>query len=361
LREAYDQLRKAPGETKHIILLSDGQTPADDFRGLATQMAKDKITVSTVAVTAASDRVLMENIAVWGGGRAYYVDNPASVPQIFADETQLAAGKSLRDESFQTVVKKSVEAFKGIDFKTAPELHGYVSTKAKSTAEILLTTPGDRPLLARWQYGLGKSAIFSSDVKDRWAADWLTWKGYSKFWGQLLRETVRRRDNDEFDLQVTRDGDEAVILVNAMGEDGRFKNTLQPKLRIEGPSRTPSTIDLPQVGPGAYEARVPLPDDGTYVFRASGDSSGTTSRSLEYSYPDEYHFYPPDTQRLRTISAETGGTYQPSGSEIFETKGETVSYHTPLWPWLASFGLVLYLLDVLLRRLRLFEGGTIPS
>jgi Ca-activated chloride channel homolog len=355
LREAYEQLKETPGETKHIILLSDGQTPAEDFKGLSQEMLKDKITISTVAVTAASDRVLMENIANWGGGRAYYVENPQSVPQIFQDETELAAGKSLQEENFKPTVKKTVEAFKGIDFKTAPELLGYVATKAKPTAELILETPGKRPLLARWQYALGKSAMFTSDVKDRWAADWLKWQSYSKFWAQLLRETMRRQDNDEFDLQVERHGDEAVIAINAVEKDGRFRNLLHPKLRIVDPAQGASTIEVPQVGPGSYETRFPLTQDGTYVFRTVSDAAGGASRTLEYSYPDEYHFYPPDFQKLRSISKETGGVYQPSGPEIFDPTGEKVSVHTRLWPWLASLALVLYVADVFLRRLRLFE------
>ena len=355
LREAYEQLKEAPGETKHIILLSDGQTPAEDFKGLAQEMLKDKITVSTVAVTAASDRVLMQNIAEWGGGRAYYVENPQSVPQIFQDETELAAGKSIQEENFKPTVKKTVEAFKGIDFKTAPELLGYVATKAKPTAELILETPGKRPLLARWQYALGKSAMFTSDVKDRWAADWLKWPSYSKFWAQLLRETMRRQDNDEFDLQVERDGDEAVIAINAVEKDGRFRNLLHPKLRIVDPAQGASTIEVPQVGPGSYETRFPLAQDGAYVFRTVSDAPGGASRTLEYSYPDEYHFYPPDFQTLRSISNETGGVYQPAGPEIFDAKGETVSVHTRLWPLLAALALVLYISDVFLRRLRLFE------
>jgi hypothetical protein len=319
-------------------------------------MVKDKITVSTVAVTAASDRVLMENIATWGGGRAYYVENPQSVPQIFQDETELAAGKSLQEENFVPAVKKTIEAFKGIDFKTAPELLGYVATKAKSTAEVILETPGKRPLLARWQYALGKSAIFTSDVKDRWAAEWLKWNNYSKFWAQLLRETMRRQDNDEFDLQVTRDGDEALITINAVEKDGRFRNLLHPKLRIVDPAQAASTIEVPQVGPGAYEMRFPLNQDGTYVFRTVGDASGGASRTLEFSYPDEYHFYPPNFEVLRDLSTGTGGVYQAAGPEIFDAGGETVSVHTRLWPLLASLALVLYLVDVLLRRLRLFEA-----
>ena len=112
---------------------------------------------------------------------------------------------------------------------------------------------------------------------------------------------------------------------------------------------------MPQVGPGAYETRFPLPQDGTYVFRAIGDVSGGPSRTIEYSYPDEYHFYPPNFQILRSISAETSGIYQPAGPEIFETNGEMVSVHTRLWPPLGAFALVLYLGDVFLRRLRLFE------
>ena len=113
MREAYEQLKETEGETKHIILLSDGQTPAEDFRGLAKEMLKDKITVSTVAVTAASDRVLMENIANWGGGRPYYVENPQGVPQIFQDETELAAGKSLQEENFKPTVKKTHRGVQG--------------------------------------------------------------------------------------------------------------------------------------------------------------------------------------------------------------------------------------------------------
>jgi uncharacterized membrane protein len=359
LKEAYEQLLPAQGETKHIILLSDGQTPAEDFKGLAMQMVKDRITVSTVAVTAASDRVLMENIAMWGGGRAYYVDNPQNVPQIFQDETELAAGKSLNEENFQPVVKKVVEAFKGIDFKNAPELLGYVSTKAKPTAEVILQTPAEKPLMVRWQYALGKAAVFTSDVKDRWAADWLKWKSYSKFWSQLLRETMRRQENDEFDLQVEREGDEAKVTINAVEKDGRFRNALNPQLRVLDPSQATSTLEVPQVGPGIYETRVPLRQDGTYVFRAVGDESGGLSRSLEYSYPAEYHFYPPDLDTLRTISSQTGGVFQPAGAEIFDPHGETINVHTKLWPFLTVFALLLYVTDVFLRRLRLFEKDSI--
>jgi hypothetical protein len=257
------------------------------------------------------------------------------------------------------LVKKTVEAFKGIDFKTAPTLLGYVATKAKDTSEVLLEAPalGEKPdpLLARWQYGLGKTAIFTSDLKDRWAVEWLKWNGYSKFWSQLVRDTMRRRDDDQFDFRVQRDNNEAHITINAVEKDGQFRNKLQTQVRIIGPDQAVSEVPVRQTGPGSYQATAPLTKKGTFTFRAVGDQTGGPSRVLPYSYPDEYHFYPPNTELLRSIATETGGSFQPNAGDIFRTQGETTALPTPLWPYFAVVALLLYVTDVLLRRVRIFE------
>jgi hypothetical protein len=62
-------------------------------------------------------------------------------------------------------------------------LRGYVSTKAKPLAEVILVSPLGEPLLARWRQGLGQAVAFTSDAKNRWAVDWLRWPGYAKFLG----------------------------------------------------------------------------------------------------------------------------------------------------------------------------------
>jgi hypothetical protein len=131
-------------------------------------------------------------------------------------------------------------------------------------------------------------------------------------------------------------------------------NGLQPQLRIIGPDQKVSSLSVPQVGPGAYETRVRLDRDGTYAFRASGEGAAAPTRYLEYSYPAEYHFYPADMRKLRSISAATGGKFQPEISEIFDPQGETTELPTPLWPWLAGLAAGLYIADILLRGLRLF-------
>jgi Ca-activated chloride channel homolog len=359
LREAYIQLAGGGTEVKHVILLSDGRSLPDDYQGLVNKMSDAKITVSTVAVGSGSDRELLQSIAQWGKGRAYYIEDATRVPQIFTQETEMATGKTLKEEPFQPHVRKNVEAFKGIDFNTAPKLLGYVTTKAKDTSEVLLDAPGTGeepdPLLARWQYGLGKTAAFTSDLKDRWAVDWLKWNGYSKFWSQLVRETMRRRDDDQFDFRVQRENNEAHITINAVEKDGQFRNKLQAQIRIIAPDQSVSEIPVRQIGPGSYEAKSSLSQKGTFTFRAIGDETGGPSRVLPFSYPDEYHFYPPNTDLLRAVATETGGSFQPTPREIFDPRGETTALPTPLWPYLAIAALLLYVTDVLLRRVRLFE------
>jgi uncharacterized membrane protein len=357
LNAAYQALKDAPDEVKTVVVLSDGITQTADFKNLATTMIQNGINVSTIAVGTSANRELMADIAMWGKGRAYSITTYDKVPQIFIKETELALGKTLQEQPFLPILKKNVEAFKGIDFTKAPRLLGYVVTKPKPTAEVLLTESWtDEPLLARWQYGLGKAAIFTSDVKTRWASDWIEWNGYAKFWAQVVRETMRRRSDEQFDFKVSRKGDYALATINAIEKDGRFRNDLRPQLRVIGPDQKISVVDMPQVGPGNYEVRLPLRRDGTYSFRATGGDSTGPVGSLEFSYPAEYHFYPPDTEKLRGISKATGGMSEPEAREIFDPQGESTEYPLSLWPWLCAAVLVLHLMDILLRRIRLFEA-----
>jgi len=317
-------------------------------------MVRASINVSSISVGRQSNRVLMSDVAMWGKGRAYYIDSFDRVPQIFIKETELALGKTLQEQPFLPVVAKNVEAFKGIDFNSAPRLLGYVATTAKPTSEVLLTESWtNEPLLARWQYGLGKAVAFTSDVKTRWAAEWIGWKGYPNFWAQVVRETMRRGGDEFFDFAVTRRNDAALISINAVDKDGRFRNELRPQVRVIGPDQKVSVVDVPQVGPGVYETEMRLAQNGAYGFRASAQNAGGFTRSLEYSYPAEYHFYPPDIQKLRSISEATGGAFAPRGPEVFDTKGETVPYPTRLWPVLCALALSLYFVDIFLRRVRL--------
>lgn len=355
LDAAYAQLSKPTDEIKHIILLSDGFSVPADFESLTRKILEAGITVSTVAVGSSADRTLLNNIAAWGKGRSYFAPDASSVPQLFSEETQKAKALTLHEEPFQALQKKKIDAFRAIDFAAAPPLLGFVSAKPRTIAEVILEAPDEAPLLARWRHGLGKAAAFTSDVKNRWAVNWIGWKSYAAFWGELVRDTMRRLDDERLDLQVVRDRGAAAVSIRATDVDGRFRNKLQTQVRVIGVDAGVRVVEVPQVGPGLYETRVPLTDKRNAIFRAIEKDGAGPSRALAYSYPEEYHFRPANTEKLRSISAETGGVFEPQGPEIFDAAGESVSIPIPLWPWLAGSVLALHLVDVFLRRLRLFE------
>ena len=352
LETAYERLAETDAEVRHVILLSDGKTYPDDYETLLNRMVEAEITVSSVAVGEEADRELLANIAEWGNGRSYFIRDAQRVPQIFIEETQIASQATLVEEPVETTIMSPVEAFTGIDLAGAPSLKGYVSTQAKDTAEVLLQSEAEAPILARWHYGLGKAAVFTSDVKNRWAADWIEWEGYGKFWSQLVRETMQRDSGDEIDFVVERVGDEAIVTVSAVTEEGVFRIGLKPRLEVIEPGGVGVVLQVDQVGPGTYQAKYPLhtSPDSPYLFRLSADDFDAQSRELFYAYTDEYRLYPPNTELLVAVSEQTGGKVRPEPEEIFNDYGESASVPTPLWPFFATLALLGYLLDIAMRR-----------
>lgn len=215
-----------------------------------------------------------------------------------------------------------------------------------------MQSDSESPLLARWRYGLGRTAVFTSDVKNRWAADWLTWEGYGKFWSQLVRETMRRDGGEELDFVVERIGDEAVITVSALTEEGAYRTDLDPRLRVVGAVGEEASLSFEQVGPGTFQARHALgrPGEEPYEFELSGNSIEDRSQSLYYRYGDEFRLYPANTELLTDIAEQTGGGFLPDVSEVFDDYGETASVPTPLWPWLSALALISFLFDIAIRR-----------
>jgi hypothetical protein len=55
------------------------------------------------------------------------------------------------------------------------------------------------------------------------------------------------------------------------------------------------------------------------------------------------------------ISKETGGVFEPTVAEIFDTRGQRTDIPMDPRLWLIASALSLFVIDVILRRFRLFE------
>ena len=158
LERAFEQLGESPSKVKHVILLSDGKTYPDDYQELVERMTEEDITVSTVAVGEEADQELLADIADWGDGRSYFIADAERVQQIFIEETQIALESTLIEESFAPLVKREIEAFRGIDFDTAPRVEGLRQHASQRYRGSHSRSSGRRPAIsavALWCRPLG--------------------------------------------------------------------------------------------------------------------------------------------------------------------------------------------------------------
>jgi Mg-chelatase subunit ChlD len=85
LKEAAGMLKPLKVVKKHVILLSDGEAPNQGIAELVKEMRKDSVTISTVAVEGADDKML-ESISKDGGGRFLKVTDIKTLSQVYVKE-----------------------------------------------------------------------------------------------------------------------------------------------------------------------------------------------------------------------------------------------------------------------------------
>ncbi len=357
MEEAHETLRAAVAKLKHVIILTDGVSAPGDFEGIAQAMTADRITVSTVAMGGNADQALLEEIARLGNGRSYVADDPAQVPQIFAKETVTASKSAINEQPFPPTIVRSTQVLSEIRLDEAPFLLGYVVTRPKPTAEVILATESGDPLLAWWRYGLGVTVAFTSDAKARWAAEWLSWPQFGQFWAQVVRHALRKAEAKGTFVQVDRKGRKAVVFLDAIEPSGRFLNRVSTELTMVDPGLSAKKVEMAQVAPGRYQAEFDVTRPGSYqlMFSQTKDTQvlGRQTRGLAVGYPDELRLRPVNTELLRSIAAAAGGRFEPRPESVFDPPRTTAPRAVPLWPYLAAAAVLLFVLDVALRRIDL--------
>ena len=362
VEQAYLALRTAKARAKHVVLLSDGRSYPDDYEALVSKMVAARITVSTVAVGPSADPELLRNIARWGKGRSYQVADAKELPQIFVKEARNAATPAF-DEKQITPVVKTPAFLSGVDLTHVPHLKGRTATVLKETALELLATDDDDPLLAFWPIGLGRTAVFASDVKDRWAANWVTWRGYGPFFSAVARALERRRPAAAaLDLvagPIHGNARSVAISVEARDVNGRNRDLLRPVAQVRAADGAPADVALRQVAPGRYEATVVAdasrPLEVTLADAHPGDVSGIASRVVLPDAAAEYRFRAADEPRLRSLAVATGGAWRPGPEALASAAGDRRTERRPIWPTLVIIALCLWFVDLVLRRVRVFE------
>lgn len=345
-KRAYEMLKANDAKRKHIVLLSDGKSDSDMsvFLHLARQIAEARISVTAIAIGDAN-RELLTQFAEKGDGRAVFVENIQQLPAILTEavrETQ----RYIVQETFQPVITTANESLvAGIG--TPPSLHGYVATAEKETAQVFIHSHKDEPILAGWNFGLGKALAWTSDVKSAWAKAWIPWHNFGKFWGQIINWTLPAVDADsDFDLRVSMHHGVAEVNI-----DTRAPSEASYNVHVVGPNRTSEIAEIQQVTPTRYSGTFQMQDSGSYILTA--EREGDTRRSIEtlsLPYPAEYAEFQVDTASLKMIAAATAGIHEPTPVQIAAPAGMAIERQASLAQVLLVVAAILFVLEMILRR-----------
>lgn len=358
LETAYNDIVTREAKVRHILLLTDGLSSGGDYDRLTQQMLQNNVTLSTIAVGSDADFALMQRLAELGRGRYFEGNDPFEVPQMIVKDTQEVARAAIVEEPFRPTQVGSSPILDGIDVSQMPPLLGYVSTTPKPTSQVLLVSNQVDPVLSEWQYGLGHVVAWTSDAKNRWAQDWLTWPEFSRFWANVVKRTIPAPVDRNLQVQITPEGATARVTVDSVSDEKAYQNFLRTSATVVDPSNTQSEITLPQTAPGRYEGRVPIGAEGAYFLNimqadANGAVVGARPAGFVIPYSQEYRDLRANPDLLGQIAALTGGQVVDDPRAVFARDRRVDGQPRELWPWLLTLAALLFVFDVAARRLRL--------
>ncbi len=357
LEAAYGVLRNDESPIRHIILLADG-SDCDQQQGsvpLVRQMASEKITTTAVAFGDGPHVPFLKDVAAAGNGQYYLTERARDLKGIFTREALKVTKSVLVEETFRAQPADTSELTAGFNWSGAPPLMGYVATSRKDLARTPLVSHKDDPILAHWQFGLGRSVAFTSDAKAHWAAHWLQWPQFTRFWGQTVRWVLRRPGSEVLHPRVERRPDGSTLVVEAFDEDGSAINGLEVEVTLSIPAGGTEHLSLPQTGPGRYEAPVEARQAGAYVAGvvASGPEGFEARRTAGFAvpYPPDYADVAADRDLLQRAAAQTGGRVIERPEQVWAPPEVFPHTRIDIWRELLWLAALLLPLDVAIRRL----------
>ncbi|NLM97709.1 MAG: VWA domain-containing protein [Halanaerobiaceae bacterium] len=356
LAKAMEILKEDESAVKHVIILSDGHSNVAGYEALLEEIVREGITVSTVALGENADIILMSQLAEWGQGKFYYTKNADRLPQIFSEETIRIVRNPV--EKKETPVKTVIKPGFLPDniLSSIPDLNGYIVTTAKTLADVYLSTEDNYPVLAGWDYGLGRVIAFTGDIGEEFSVSWLDWPAYPAFWLTIIRQLARNTYSDNIFPHIYRDGNQGIIQVDALKDNGEYYNFLDIEARISSLDGESKVIKLEQTGPGRYKGVFSIKGVAACPVVLSWTEDGRTeslSTGMVLSYSPEYNAFSADFTLIGMMTKETGGKVLSSAADIFSSREPVYTGEKEIWKIFVVFAILFLMTDIALRMVEI--------
>ena len=171
---------------------------------------------------------------------------------------------------------------------------------------------------------------------------------------------MRRSPQSGSALEIETSSEGMRLTLDSMDETNRYINEATGTATLIHPDLSKEEWTLYQTAPGRYEAEIPLEESNQSVYHLQteltlgGKTLENVSRSIMMRYSDELRIRPTNELLLRQLSELTGGGYNITAEDaaLWQTN-RSASKTLPLWSWLLTTAAMLFVFDVLLRRVEM--------
>jgi hypothetical protein len=289
-------------------------------------------------------------LADYGNGRYYSTDVFSDIPSIFTKEAFMAGKKYLNNMTFQPVITADSPIISGIN--GMPELDGYVATSKKEQGKVILSGPDNDPILASWQYGLGRSVAFTSDMKGIWSRNWLAWEENQNFWINTMSWLVQQDLNTDYAVEGRYEGGKGIINVTSLVKGNDYSS-------IEGllssPSGETTSIILDATAPGTYQGNFEPEGAGVYLVSLNlgeGENAKQIITAVNIGYSKEFDFFGDSAITMEELQMLSGGRLLTLGKDVFKGKVPDVSGSKDLSNLFLIFAFLFFMIEIILRKFK---------
>jgi len=233
-----------------------------------------------------------------------------------------------------------------------PAVRGYPATTLKPGAVSALIAHGQGrgsdPILAQWQYGLGRVLVWTPGGAT-WGGSWMSAR--SKLWDNAVRWMLRGIPRLPLEPALTTAGAAPHLTVDTLQNTGSSINLAYLDASVQAPGKRRSEAGFQQTAPGTYEASLQDGGPGVYqvTVRELDAPQNQSDVAMALPYPREFAPAPANTGLPSQLAAETGGTMLSDPNQLKIGSGSTIE----LWWPLAALSLLFFLVDVAVRLLGL--------
>lgn len=362
LEEARRQLLGQESKRRHVIVLSDGlmedgETAAGRRRyyDLALALSQQGVTVSTIALGRDADTSFLDRLASYGRGAFHETSDYATLPELILGELEARGReKTAREEEIRPLASRD-SPLVGEIARSAPRwpsVLGLVDTELKPRArlDVGVAEPGRGPLVASWEYGSGRSVAVTTDADGRWSDRWVRWSEWSRMWGSIADWLVPESEPSSSSYRVAyRDGE---LEIDYTRYDRDLAGTLTAS--VSGPGNLSAEMPMRRLAPGHHRASLATRKAGDYRIEVRAAERALTRPPLGYSLRGAESGEEPRRESNRPlldqIAEATGGVVNPRLDEVLP--GPPPVEREPLTPYFLPAALLIFLAELVLRRLR---------